>query len=77
VLPPSDVRGRLAHSQLAATPDLATLAPLQHVPVDAVGRCHVLVSDLVGKMTCASIDPGLVIACGRRLNTDPVAPVEK
>jgi hypothetical protein len=36
------------HLQLTVAPDLATLPPLQHVPVDAVGRRHVLVSHLCG-----------------------------
>jgi NADPH-dependent 2,4-dienoyl-CoA reductase/sulfur reductase-like enzyme len=45
---PPHVRGRLMHRQLAATPDLATLPSLEYVSVDAVGRGHVLVPDLVG-----------------------------
>jgi hypothetical protein len=45
---PPDVRGRLVHRQLTATADLSAPAPLQHVAVDAVGRRHVLVPDLVG-----------------------------
>ena len=53
LLRPPDVRGRLAHRQLAAAPDLASSAPLQHAPVDAAGRRHVLVSDLVGDVFLA------------------------
>lgn len=47
--PARSARGRvLVHRQLAAPPDLTPSAPLQHVPVGAVRRRHVLVSHLVG-----------------------------
>jgi hypothetical protein len=35
------------HRQLTAAPNLAALAPLQHIPVDPVGRRDVPVSDLI------------------------------
>ncbi len=43
--------GRLVPRQLTAPADLATLAPLQHVAVDAVGRHDVFVPDLHGRVS--------------------------
>lgn len=44
----ANIRGRFVHRQLTAASDLSAPTSLQHVSVDAVGRRHVLVSDLVG-----------------------------
>ena len=63
------------HRKLPTAPDLTALAPLQHVPLDAVGRVHVLVPDLVSHVLLVGArgeqrrDPG----AAQRMRGDPLA----
>jgi hypothetical protein len=79
----ADLCGRLAHRELPAATDLAALTALEHLPVDAVRRRHVLVADLgsnvvlVGARGEQGRDAGVPQRVGRDLLADWRRPAPK